>query len=163
MKHTREKFPELIEHHSTGFELAHGRLEKREIFTLSTSNTSLLFPGVQQVAVLHRYRENLSTNKVSEELVYLITNAVAQKLNAKELLELKRSYWDVENKLHYIKDFVFGEDRSTIRAKHGPQNMSALRNFAVSVYNASGIENIKRFVDNIRYNNLSFLKLAFGI
>ena len=50
-----------------------------------------------------------------------------------------------------------------MRAKNGPQNMSALRNLAVSIYNASGIKNIKRFVDNIKYNNLLFLKLAFGV
>ena len=100
---------------------------------------------------------------MSEEIVYLITNAPESELSAQSLLELKRSYWDVENKLHYIKDFVFGEDRSTMRAKNGPQNMSALRNLAVSIYNASGSKNIKRFVDNIKYNNLLFLKLAFGV
>ena len=100
---------------------------------------------------------------MSEEIVYLITNAPESELSAQSLLELKRSYLDVENKLHYIKDFVFGEDRSTIRAKNGPQNMSALRNLAVSIYNASGSKNIKRFVDNIKYNNLLFLKLAFGV
>ena len=137
-------------------------MEEREIFVLSTSNTQILFQGVQQIAVMRRYREDLSTNKISNELVYLITNLSESELSAQELLELKRSYWGIENKLHYRKDFVFGEDRSTIRAKHGPQNMSAIRNFAVSIYNASGIANIKRFVDNIKYDNVSFLKLAFG-
>lgn len=115
------------------------------------------------MAVMRRYRENISTGTTSNELVYLITNLPETELSAKELLELKRSYWGIENKLHYVKDFVFGEDRSTIRAKHGPQNMSALRNLAVSIYNASGVKNIKRFVDNIRYNNTLFLKMAFGV
>lgn len=105
----------------------------------------------------------MSTNKGTEELVYLITNAEADTVSAKQLLELKRSYWDIENKLHYIKDNVFGEDRSTIRARFGPQNMSALRNLAVSIYRASGIGNIKRCVDNIRYHTHWFLQLAFGI
>lgn len=162
-KHSIERFPELIRSYSPGYEKGHGRLEKRELFAISTTNTKLLFSGVQQVAVLYRYRENLKTNKTSEELVYLITNARKEKLSAKRLFELKRSYWDIENKLHYVKDNTFGEDRSTIRARFGPQNMSALRNLAVSIYRALGIENIKRCVDNIRYNTTWFLKLAFGV
>ena len=118
---------------------------------------------MQQVAILLRTRESLSTGKTTKEIVHLITSLDHNKCSAKRLLELKRQYWDVENKLHYIKDFVFGEDRSTIRALHGPQNMSALRNLAVSIYSASGIGNIKRFVDNIKYDNQMFLKIAFGV
>ena len=34
---------------------------------------------------------------------------------------------------------VFGEDRSTIRAKFGAQNMSSLRNFAVGILHAMGV------------------------
>jgi hypothetical protein len=118
---------------------------------------------VQQVAVLHRKRENLSTGKTSQELVYLITNAPPEELSPKQLLELKRSYWDIENKLHYIKDNTFGEDRSTIRARFGPQNMSALRNLAVSIFRAAGVPNIKRWVDNLKHNPSWFLQLAFGV
>jgi len=162
-KHSTERFPELVRSYSTGYELGHGRLEKRDIFVISTTNTKLLFSGVQQVAVLHRYRENLSTNKISEEVVYLITNGSSDEFPPKRLAELKRSYWDIENKLHYVKDNVFGEDRSTIRARFGAQNMSALRNLAVSIYRASGIQNMKRCVDNIRYNTGAFLHTAFAV
>ena len=57
---------------------------------------------------------------------------------------------------------VFGEDRSTIRAKFGAQNMSSLRNFAVGILHAMGVDNIKRFVDNLKYNTSYFLQAAFG-
>ena len=75
-------------------------------------------------------------------------------------MNLKRSYWDVENKLHYRKDFVFGEDRSTIRAKHGPQNMASLRNFAIGFLLANKIGNVKRCVENLKHHPVALLRMA---
>ncbi len=76
-------------------------------------------------------------------------------------MQLKREYWAIENKLHYRKDFVFGEDRSTIRAEHGPQNMATLRNFAVSFLMANGIKNVKRCVENFKYQKSEDIHSAF--
>jgi predicted transposase YbfD/YdcC len=92
--------------------------------------------------------------------VLVITNISFQDADAAELLHLNRSYWEIENKLHYRKDMVFAEDRSTIRAKHGPRNMAALRNFALGLLNCNGVDNIKRCVDNLRHNSRSLIKLA---
>lgn len=137
-------------------------MEKREISILSTHNTKLLFDGVQQVAVLTRSREIIKTSKCEpDEIVFLITNIPESEASAEDILTLNRGYWSIENKLHYSKDFVFGEDRGTIRKGHGPRIMSALRNFAVSIFNLSGIQNIKRCVDNIKYNAVAFLEHAF--
>jgi predicted transposase YbfD/YdcC len=77
-----------------------------------------------------------------------------------QFMNYKRDYWHIENKLHYVKDFVFGEDRSTIRKKYGPQNMAALRNFAIGFLNCNHITNIKRCVDNLRGDPVALLKMA---
>ena len=82
------------------------------------------------------------------------------KINAADLLALQRAYWDIENNLHYRKDFVFGEDRSTIRAKHGPANMAALRNFALGVLHCNDIGNVKRCVENLRNSPQLLVQLA---
>ena len=116
------------------------------------------FPDVNQVAVLRRTRENLKSGKVEECTHYLITSLTSEQADANRLMELKRGYWDIENKLHYVKDMVFGEDRSTIRSLFGPRNMAALRNFAVGLYRASGVENIKRAVENVRHNPTGFVQ-----
>jgi predicted transposase YbfD/YdcC len=100
-----------------------------------------------------REREILKTGKIHREEIYLITNKNHEELDAENFLELKREYWAIENKLHYRKDFVYGEDRSTIRAKNGPENMSSLRNFAVGLLMANNITNVKRCVDNIKYGS----------
>lgn len=137
------------------FNKGHGRYETRKISVVGTHSSKLDFAGVKQVAQLDRQRENVLTGKKQEEEIYLITNMDYSELTAEELLENNRGYWDIENKLHYRKDFVFKEDLSTIRKKHGPRNMSALRNFAISVMMGSGITNVKRCVDNIQYGSSS--------
>lgn len=158
-QHTTEKFPELICTRST-IDKAHGRLEERTIDVLATHGTALLFPGVQQIARLTRTREILKYKTKSQELIFLITDFDYDSLSAENFLALKRDYWAIENKLHYRKDFVFGEDRSTIRANFGPQNMSSLRNFALGYLLANNITNVKRCVDNLKHDTHALLKLA---
>lgn len=119
------------------------------------------FEGVKQVAKLVRKREVIKSGVVSEETVILITNLDHAQADPERIMQLKREYWAIENQLHYRKDFVFGEDRSTIRAEHGPQNMATLRNFAVSLMMASGVQNIKRCVDNLRYQRSEHVHSAF--
>lgn len=92
--------------------------------------------------------------------VLLITNMPFELLSPEALLELNRSHWHVENKLHYRQDLVFGEDRSTIRKGHGPANMSALRAFAISLLQSLGIGNVKRCVDNLKHDQTALLKAA---
>jgi predicted transposase YbfD/YdcC len=160
-KHVEEKFPELL-YSFEQTEKRHGRLEHREISVLATEHTTLVFPDVKQVARLRRTREVLKSGAKSEEEIFLITNRSFEDLDAEAFANLKRSYWDIENKLHYRKDFVFGEDRSTIRKGHGPQNMSSLRNFALGLLLNLGITNVKRCVDNLRHDPLILLRSAIA-
>ena len=130
--------PELIRSCST-IDKDHGRLEVRSISTLAVHHTDLVFPGINQIARLDRTREILKYGIKNEEQVFLITNLSYDELGPEAFLSLKREYWAIENKLHYRLDFVFGEDRSTIRAGHGPQNMSSLRKFALGLISATGV------------------------
>lgn len=107
-----------------------------------------------------RKREILKYETDGDDEIFLITNGSYDTFDAPTLMELKRSYWDIENKLHYRKDFVFGEDRSTIRAGHGPQNMATLRNFALGLLLVNGIQNVKRCVDNLQHNPGALLRRA---
>lgn len=150
--HVRERFPELIRTCTT-IDKEHGRFEERKIFVIETSNSELNFKGIQQIAKLQRKRTIIKSDKTSEEEIFLITNLSVNEADAERLMFLKRDYWSIENKLHYRKDFVFGEDRSTIRAEHGPENMAALRNFANSLLMANNVDNVKRCVDNFKYQN----------
>jgi len=44
-----------------------------------------------------------------------------------------RDHWAIENKLHWILDVIFGEDRSRLRTGHGAKNMAVVRHFALNL------------------------------
>ncbi len=57
---------------------------------------------------------------------------------------LRRSRCEVhiENKIHWVRDVTYDEDRSQIRTGTGPQVMAALRNAAIGALRTAGITNI---------------------
>ena len=50
-----------------------------------------------------------------------------------DLLKLRREHWTIENKVHWVRDTVLGEDASQARTGSIPQVIAALRNTAMSV------------------------------
>ena len=51
-------------------------------------------------------------------------------------------HWHIENKLHYVRDVTFKEDKSQVRAGHIPQVMATLRNAAITLMRMTGATNI---------------------
>lgn len=100
------------------------------------------FPFCGQVACVERHTEIIKTGKKRSETVYLITSAPPEKISPKQLLELNRGHWAIENKSHYVRDVTFDEDRSQIRTKGGPRMMATLRNLAISLLRMAGHANI---------------------
>jgi len=53
--------------------------------------------------------------------------------DAGRLLEAKRSYWGIENQLHWVLDVAFREDDSRVRKGNAPQNFSVIRHMALNM------------------------------
>jgi len=119
-------------------EKQHGRLETRSICASSKINCHLDFPYVGQVFCIHRIRENLTTGKINEETVYGITSLSPDKAAPERLLDLSRGQWTIENRLHYIRDVTFDEDRCRIRKYNGPHVMASIRNIVISLLRMAG-------------------------
>ena len=47
-----------------------------------------------------------------------------------------------DNRLHWVRDVVYDEDRSQIRTGHGPRVMASLRSTAIGLHRLSGATNI---------------------
>src|SRR5215211_4221946 len=77
-----------------------------------------------------------------EELGYAITSLPPERAGAARLLELWRGHWGIENRLHWVRDVTFDEDRSQIRTGSAPQVMAALRNTAIGVLRRAGHDNL---------------------
>jgi predicted transposase YbfD/YdcC len=121
----------------------HGRLETRKISTSTLLNDYVDFPHVGQVARVERSVKQVKSGKTHEEVVFLITSLSPEQASPERLLALNRGHWEIENRLHWVRDVTFGEDQSQIRKGAGPRMMATLRNLAISLLRlyrkASGI------------------------
>ena len=58
---------------------------------------------------------------------------IASITGATRVLDSVRSHWGIENKLHWILDMAFDEDRRRVRKDHGPENFAVLRHIALNL------------------------------
>jgi predicted transposase YbfD/YdcC len=119
-----------------------GRIETRQLRASTALEGYLKWPGHAQVLELRRLVTNKRTSQTRQEVVYGITSLAPERASAAQLLRLWREHWHVENRLHWVRDVTFDEDRSQVRAGRAPQVMAALRNVAISLLRLCGAENI---------------------
>jgi predicted transposase YbfD/YdcC len=121
----------------------HGnRIEQRRLCVSTDVVGYCDWPGLAQVMQLERIITHKDTGKVTREVVYGITSLTPEQASASVLLNLWRQHWSIENKLHYVRDVTFDEDRSQVRTAQIPQALAALRNAAISLLRLMGAHNI---------------------
>lgn len=122
----------------TDVETSHGFNTTRTL-TASTLLTDYInWPGLAQVYEYRSQRENRKTREVTYQTQYGITSLTPEVATAKDLLKLRREHWTIENKVHWVRDNVLGEDASQARTGNLPHVMAALRNTALSVLRFDG-------------------------
>ena len=124
---------------------AHGRRETRILKLAAVRNAvtgGILFPHAQLAIQIVRRRRLTNSRRCHTETVYAVTDLSWQEIRADQLADVIREHWHVENRLHWIRDVTFAEDLSQIRTEHGPANMAALRNLALSRHRIAGATNI---------------------
>jgi predicted transposase YbfD/YdcC len=124
----------------------HGRVETRTISVVSLDRSPDLggefFPHAAQAIKLVRRRRSLTSGKWKTVTVYAITSLTAFHADPALLARWIRGHWAIENRLHWVRDVTYDEDRSQVRTAHGPQVMAALRNLAITALRLSGATNI---------------------
>lgn len=89
-----------------------------------------------------RERANLHGLAATTETSYFITSLTAEQANTEQLAELVRGHWGIENRVHWVRDVTFDEDRSQIRTGNAPRVMATLRNLAIGALRLAGHTNI---------------------
>ena len=141
-------------------EKGHGRIERRTLTSTVSLNGYLNWPGAQQVIQVERARTVKGRKEM--ETAYYVTSLSRTKADASRLLELIRGHWAVqENRLHWVRDEVLGEDRCTISRGHAPQNLAALRNGALNWLRQTGDGPIASRLRSFTRNSLRLLTM-FG-
>jgi predicted transposase YbfD/YdcC len=73
-------------------------------------------------------RERHFENKTETEKSYYIGSI---KSNAENLAHAIRSHWEIENSLHWVRDFSSRGDESRIRKDNAPGNFSVLKAYGI--------------------------------
>lgn len=120
----------------------HGRREIRTLKILSVS-TGIGFPNAAQALQIRRRRRRLDQPKrFTTETVYAITDLHTHQARPAHLAAWIRGHWNIENKVHWVRDVTYDEDRSQIRTGTGPHVMAALRDAAIGALRLNGATNI---------------------
>ena len=93
-----------VDTHHDEVDKGHGRIEKRSIEVTSSMAEYLGsdWPGCAQVFRLTRERK--TGEKVETEAMHGIASLPRERAGARELLELTRGHWGIENGLHGVRD-----------------------------------------------------------
>jgi predicted transposase YbfD/YdcC len=131
----------------TTHDKGHGRIERREIWTSTELNDYVDFPYVRQVFCIRRTTTDLAGNLVAgrktiEELAVGVTSLSVAQASPRRLLSLVRGEWEIENRLHHVRDMTYDEDRSQVRKGNRPQAMAGIRNLAISLVRLAGAQSI---------------------
>ncbi|MDT0528619.1 hypothetical protein RM555_06390 [Micromonospora sp. DSM 115977] len=96
-----------------------------------TISTGIDFPHAAQAIQIRRRRRRLDQPKrFTTETVYAITDLRIHQAKPTQLAGWIRGHWSIENKVHWVRDVTYDEDRSQIRTGTGPEIMAALHNAA---------------------------------
>jgi len=120
-------------------ERSHGRTVTRTIKAVEAP-AQIGFPGARQVLQLRRTVTR--QGKRSVEIVYLICSRPMTQAPPQTVASWVRGHWAIEDRLHYVRDLTFDEDRSRVRTGTGAEVMATLRNLAISLHRLAGWDNI---------------------
>jgi hypothetical protein len=110
-----------------------GRVEVRTLTTSSQLNDFLDCPFLQQVFQLERRVTISKTARVRHEIVYGITSLPAELASPYQLLQMLRSYWQIENCLHYPRDVSLHEDQTHFKKKSAAHIMAIINNLVLAL------------------------------
>jgi predicted transposase YbfD/YdcC len=115
----------------------HGRRARRTI-KVALAPAWIEFAGAAQVAQLRRTVTR--KGKKTVEVVHPITSD--SDAGPAALAAWARGHRDIENKLHWVRDVTYQEDKSLVRTGNAPRVMASLRSLAISLLRLDGHANI---------------------
>jgi predicted transposase YbfD/YdcC len=122
-------------------ETGHGRKETRTVKALTVATPGGLgFAHAQQAVRITRTRT--VKGKTSRETAYLTSSLSADQARPVDLGTWARAEWQIENRVHYVRDVTLREDAHQARTGSGPAVFATLRNTSIGYHRVNGATNI---------------------
>jgi len=106
-------------------------------------NIDSSWKGVESVIRVTRSSER--DGKSYSTLSYYLSSLMPK---SNRIAKVIRGHWQVENRLHWVKDLIFDEDKSVQKAGNAPINLSIIKSGVLSVFRIHGFESIKGSIDH---------------
>jgi hypothetical protein len=121
---------------------AHGRIEIRTLSASADLKGYLDWPGGEQGLRLERRVYYLASGKQFCEVDYAVLSLSPDQIDLETVLTRWREHWHIENKLHWVRDVVMGEDASRVRRDDAPHALAALRNAVITLVKLFGFDSL---------------------
>ena len=118
-------------------ERGHGRAERRTL-KITAVAAGLAFPHAAQAIQIVRRRKLGGKTKWSRETVYAVTSLTAIQASPAGLAAIIRGHQMIGDRLHWVRDMDYDEDRSQVRTASAPRVMATLRNLALTILRLNG-------------------------
>jgi hypothetical protein len=115
-------------------------VETRRIWNTTRLTGYLDWPGVRQVCLLERVRR--SKGRETTETVCAVTSRDPGRAPAARLPAIALEHWEIDYRLHWVRDSVLGEEACRVRTGAAPQVLAALRNAGLRLLRTSGLTRI---------------------
>jgi hypothetical protein len=113
-------------------------VEVRSLWTSTELRGYLDFPYAAQVFTIRRQVTEMVSQKSRTETVQGLSRLPIERATPARLLALSRGPWTIENRLHWVGEVTFDEDRSRVRKGAGAQVMASIRNLVISLLRLAG-------------------------
>jgi predicted transposase YbfD/YdcC len=123
-------------------DIGHGRIAQRNVTTSEALLGDSDWPGLAQVFALGRHVITQKTGRERVDVVSGVTSLSPARATPERLLALVRGQWQIEHKLHWVRDVTVDADRSQVRCGNIPQVLAALRHTAIGLLRWAGHTNI---------------------
>jgi len=120
-------------------EISRGRIETRTIRVLPAPQDTG-FQDAEQAILIERYTTYKKKGQwlTRAEAVLYITSLAADQTTPEDLLAHVRGHWRIEH-AHWLRDVIWKEDKSLIRAGNAPQVWSAITNLVITLFRIHGV------------------------
>jgi predicted transposase YbfD/YdcC len=112
----------------------HGRLEVRTLTVSHEMKDYLDWPYLEQVFKLERTVSHLKSGVTKTKAIYGFTSLSQDQVTPKHLLKLIRSYWGIENGLHYRRDVTLREDATRMTNANLAHAMATMNNLVLGLF-----------------------------
>jgi len=111
----------------------HDRSETRVATVMRNKTLAQRFPGAVAIGRVTSRRRSRGHRADPPVVRYYL---LSKYLPPKRLLGVARSHWGIENRLHWVLDVHFAEDKNRARSDHAPENFATLRRLALNILRA---------------------------